>query len=56
MGVKERKYNPNASYAERALNALTDKLGITSPPTYTDGYGTVRNTEDARREGEKANI
>lgn len=56
MGVKERKYNPNASYAERALNVLTDKLGITSPPTYTDGYGTVRNTEDARREGEKANI
>lgn len=56
MGVKERTYNPNASYAERVLNALTDKLGITSPPTYTDGYGTTRDMDDARQDADKEKV
>lgn len=45
--MEPRKYKPNhqRSLAERGFNWLTDKLGITSPPTYVDGYGVERNAQ-----------
>lgn len=33
------------SIAGRAISWLTDKLGITEAPTYTDGYGVERRSE-----------
>ena len=36
---------PATSIAGRAFGWITDKLGLTKAPTYTDGYGTVRNVE-----------
>lgn len=47
MKPKQRKWkDPSTqSIAERAWNGLRDALGITTPPTYTDGYGNTRNAE-----------
>lgn len=53
---KQRQYNPNASIAERIGNFITDKIGITSAPSYTDGYGTQRNPEEGRSEGERKRV
>lgn len=53
---KQRNYNPNASYAERMFNRITDKLGITTAPTYKDGYGVERNPEEARTIGERKRL
>lgn len=41
----ERKYRQNRSLARRALNDLTDAVGLTSPPTFEDGYGRTLNAE-----------
>lgn len=41
----EHQRKPATSIAGRAISWLTDKLGLTKTPSYTDGYGTVRNTE-----------
>lgn len=41
----ERDYNPNPSLATRLLNNITDRLKLTSPPTYKDGYGRTLNAE-----------
>lgn len=38
------------SIGERLMNMLTDRLRLTSPPSYTDGYGTQRGTEVPLRE------
>lgn len=43
MEPKQRK--EATSIAGRAINWLTDKLGITEAPTYTDGYGVKRQSE-----------
>ena len=44
----ERKYVApwNQSIAQRVWNGFTDLVGLTSPPTYTDGYGGKRNAEN----------
>lgn len=31
--------------ATRLGNYISDAIGLTSPPTYTDGYGNTRNAE-----------
>ena len=41
----ERKYKPNRSLAERAINSFTDATGLTSPPTLKDGYERTLNAE-----------
>ena len=41
----QRKYNPNPSIAARFLNGITDKLHLTSPPTFKDGYNRTLNAE-----------
>lgn len=41
----ERKYKQNRSLAERVVNSFTDATGLTSPPTFTDGYGRALNAE-----------
>lgn len=53
---KKREYNPNSSYAERTFNWVTDQLGITTAPTYKDGYGVERNPEEARSMGERERL
>lgn len=41
----ERKYNSDPSIAQKVLNGITDKLYLTSPPTFTDGYDRTLNAE-----------
>ena len=45
LGERKPKNYWNMSFAERALNNITDFLHITSPPTYKDGYDRVLNAE-----------
>lgn len=41
----ERRLRDTQPIAARLFNRITDKLRLTSPPTYSDGYGTSRNAE-----------
>ena len=41
----ERRYNENPSIAQKVLNGITDKLHLTSPPTFKDGYNRTLNAE-----------
>ncbi len=41
----QRRYNSNPSIAQKLVNNLTDKLHLTSPPTFTDGYNRELNAE-----------
>lgn len=43
--MEPRKRKEATSIAGRAISWLTDKLGITEAPTYTDGYGVERRSE-----------
>lgn len=43
--MEPRQRKEATSIAGRAINWLTDKLGITEAPTYTDGYGVERRSE-----------
>lgn len=43
--MKTTQRKEATSIAGRAINWLTDKLGITEAPTYTDGYGVERRSE-----------
>lgn len=43
--MEPRQHKEATSIAGRAINWLTDKLGITEAPTYTDGYGVERRSE-----------
>lgn len=43
--MKPRQRKEATSIAGRAINWLTDKLGVTEAPTYTDGYGVERRSE-----------
>lgn len=43
--MEPKKRKEATSIAERAISWLTDKLGITEAPTYTDGYGVERQLE-----------
>ena len=45
LGERKPKNYWDMSFAERALNNITDFLHITSPPTYKDGYDRVLNAE-----------
>lgn len=51
MKPKQRK--EATSIAGRAINWLTDKLGITEAPTYIDGYSVERRSEVPFWEGEQ---
>ncbi len=41
----QRRYNSNPSIAQKLINGITDKLHLTSPPTFTDGYNRELNAE-----------
>lgn len=41
----KRRLRDTQPIGARWINRVTDKLRLTSPPTYTDGYGTSRNAE-----------
>lgn len=43
--MEPRKRKEAISIAGRAIGWLTDKLGVTEAPTYTDGYGVERRSE-----------